>query len=43
MGKAFSKPEALADTMIQTTQDVVKKMEAVEKKLDETHARLEEP
>lgn len=33
--------EALADTMIKTTQDVIKKMEAVEKKLDETHDILE--
>ncbi len=33
--------EALADTMIQTTQEVVKKIDAVEKKLDETHALLE--
>jgi len=33
--------EALADTMIQTTQEVVKKMEAVEKRLDATHAMLE--
>jgi len=33
--------EALADTMIKTTQDVIKKIEAVEKKLDETHAILE--
>ena len=33
--------EALADTMIKTTQEVVKKIDAVEKKLDETHAMLE--
>ena len=33
--------EALADTMIKTTQEVVKKMDAVEKRLDETHAMLE--
>lgn len=33
--------EALADTMIKTTQDVVKKIEEVEKRLDETHAMLE--
>ena len=33
--------EALADTMIKTTQDVVKKIDEVEKKLDETHAMLE--
>lgn len=32
--------EALADTMIQTTKDVAKKIEAIEKKLDETHAFL---
>ncbi len=34
--------EALADTMIQTAKDVAKKIDAVEKKLDETHALLEE-
>jgi hypothetical protein len=34
--------EALADTMIKTTQGVIKKIEAVEKRLDETHAILEE-
>lgn len=33
--------EALADTLIQTTREVVKKMDAVEKRLDETHAMLE--
>lgn len=33
--------EALADTMIKTTQEVVKKIDAVEKRLDETHAMLE--
>ena len=33
--------EALADTMIKTTQEVVKKIDEVEKKLDETHAMLE--
>lgn len=33
--------EALADTMIKTTQEVVEKIEAVEKRLDETHAMLE--
>lgn len=33
--------EALADTMIQTTRDVVGKIEKVEKRLDETHALLE--
>jgi predicted DNA-binding protein len=33
--------DALADTMIQTTQEVVKKMDALEKRLDKTHAILE--
>ena len=33
--------EALADTMIKTTQEVIEKIDAVEKKLDETHAILE--
>lgn len=33
--------DALAETMIQTTQEVVKKMEEVEKRLDATHAMLE--
>jgi hypothetical protein len=33
--------EALADTMIRTTKEVVKKIDAVEKRLDETHAMLE--
>ena len=33
--------ETLAETMIKTTQEVVKKIDAVEKKLDETHAMLE--
>jgi len=33
--------EALADTMIKTTQEVVKKIDEVEKRLDETHAMLE--
>lgn len=32
--------EALADTMIQTTRSAVKKIDAIEKKLDETHALL---
>ena len=32
---------ALADIMIQTTQEVVRKMEEVEKRLDATHALLE--
>jgi len=30
----------LAETMIQTTHEVVKKMEAIEKRLDATHATL---
>ncbi|BBO83876.1 ribbon-helix-helix protein, CopG family [Desulfosarcina ovata] len=34
--------EALAETMIETTQGVVERMDAVEKRLDETHALLEE-
>ncbi len=34
--------EALADTMIQTTQEVVAKIESLEKRLDETHAMLED-
>ncbi len=33
--------DALADTMIQTTKEVVKKMEEVEKRLDATHSMLE--
>jgi hypothetical protein len=33
--------EALAETMIQTTQEIVEKIDAVEKRLDETHALLE--
>jgi len=33
--------EALADTMIKTTQEVIKKIDEIEKKLDETHAKLE--
>jgi hypothetical protein len=33
--------EALAEVMIQTTDTIVKKIEAVEKRLDETHAILE--
>ena len=32
--------EALADTMIGTTQEVIKKIDEVEKRLDETHAKL---
>ncbi|OQY01390.1 MAG: hypothetical protein B6I22_14575 [Desulfobacteraceae bacterium 4572_123] len=33
--------EALADTMIKTTREVVKKIDAIEERLDETHAMLE--
>ena len=33
--------DALADTMIKTTQEVVKKMEKIEEQLDATHAMLE--
>ena len=33
--------EALADTIIQTTKDVAKKIKAIGKKLDETYALLE--
>jgi len=33
--------EALADTMIKTTQEVVEKIDAVENRLDETHTMLE--
>lgn len=33
--------EALADTMIQTTKDVVRKFEEVERRLDETHLLLQ--
>jgi hypothetical protein len=33
--------EALADTMTGTTQEVIKKIDEVEKRLDETHALLE--
>jgi len=32
--------DALADTMIKTTQEVVKKMEEIEKRFDATHAML---
>ncbi len=32
--------DLLADTMIQTTQEVVKKMEEVEKQLDATHTMV---
>ncbi|NNG01744.1 MAG: hypothetical protein HKM93_20330 [Desulfobacteraceae bacterium] len=33
--------EALADTMIKTTRDVVSKIDAIEKRLNETHTMLE--
>lgn len=33
--------EALADTMIKTTQELVEKIETIEKRLDDTHALLE--
>ncbi len=33
--------EALADTMLTTTQEVVKKIEKIEKRLDSTHTMLE--
>jgi hypothetical protein len=33
--------EALADTLISTTREVIKKIDAIEKRLDETHAMLE--
>ncbi len=33
--------EALVDTMIKTTREVVEKIDAIEKQLDETHAMLE--
>ncbi len=33
--------EALADSMIQTTQELIEKMEMIEKRLDETHTLLE--
>ena len=33
--------EALADTMIKTAREVVEKIDAIEKRLDETHAILE--
>ena len=33
--------ETLADTMIKTTREVVEKIDAIEKRLDETHAILE--
>ena len=44
-GKPNSEDElilnALADTMIQTTENLIKKMDEIEKRLDETHALLE--
>lgn len=33
--------EALAETMIKSTQDLVRKIDRVEQRLDETHAMLE--
>ncbi|MEA3467707.1 MAG: hypothetical protein U9R57_05710 [Thermodesulfobacteriota bacterium] len=33
--------DALANTMIKTTEEVVRKMEAIENRLDSTHAILE--
>ena len=33
--------DALADTMIQTTRDLLKKIDSLEKRLDETHSFLE--
>ena len=33
--------DALADTMIETTQNLIKKMEEIEKRLDSTHDLLE--
>jgi hypothetical protein len=33
--------EALADTMIKTTLEVVEKIDVIEKRLDETHAMME--
>lgn len=33
--------EALADTMIKTTREVVEKIDTIEKRLDETHDMLE--
>jgi hypothetical protein len=40
-GESRALLEALAEVMIQTTDTIVKKIEAVEKRLDETHAILE--
>ena len=33
--------EALADTMIKTTQDLIEKMDVIEKRLDATHTLLQ--
>ena len=33
--------EALADTMIKTTEDLIEKMDVIEKRLDDTHILLE--
>ncbi len=33
--------EALAETMIQTTRELIEKMDLIEKRLDETHTLLE--
>ncbi len=33
--------DVLADTMIQTTENLLKKIDGIEKRLDETHALLE--
>lgn len=33
--------DALADTMIKTTEDLIRKMDQIEKRLDDTHALLE--
>jgi hypothetical protein len=33
--------EALAETMIKTTQDLIEKMDVIEKRLDDTHTLLE--
>jgi hypothetical protein len=33
--------EAMADTLIQSTRDAIRKIEEVEKRLDETHTMLE--
>ncbi len=44
-GKPTSEDEhvldALADTMIKTTEDLIKRMDEIEKRLDSTHAILE--